>query len=199
MGTVSYLRVSRIDQNTEKFKHDVNAYAEYKKLGVVDHIEEKVSGRKVDWKERAIWGILQDKNVKHIITPELSRLARSTKQILEIVEVVKQSGKTIHLMKEGLIIGNKTNAVTNMFITILSSLAQMEAELISERTKEALAERKRRGVKLGRRKGQVVGKKLDGKLDEIRGYMAIDKNKTWIAEKMGVTRATLYNFLKGQN
>ena len=123
-------------------------------------------------------------------------MARSTRQILEIVEVAKQNGKTIHLIKEGLIIGNKTNAVTNMFITILSSLAQMEAELISERTTEALAERKRKGVKLGRRKGHKVEKKLDGKMDEIRGYMAIGKTKTWIAEKLGVTIATLYNFLK---
>ncbi len=80
--------------------------------------------------------------------------------------------------------------------SILSSLAQIEAELISERTKEALSERKRRGVQLGRRKGQIVEKKLGGKIDERRGYMAIDKTKTWIADQLGVTRATLYNFFK---
>lgn len=196
MSTVSYLRVSREGQNTDKFKHEVESYASYKKLGKVKHVEEIVSGRKIDWKSRAIWGIINDKKVNHIITPELSRLARSTRQILEIVETAKKNKKTIHLIKEGLVISSKTNAVTNMFITILSSLAQMEAELISERTKEALAERKRRGVKLGRRKGQRVEKKLDGKLDEIRGYLAIGKTKTWIADHLGVTRATLYNFLK---
>ena len=193
--TVSYLRVSTLDQDTEKFKSNVESYAAYKGLSTVNHIEENVSGRKVDWKNRAIAGILNDPEVTDIIVPELSRLARSTSQILQIIEKAKEDCKTIHLIKEGLVINNGSNATTNMFITILSAVSQMEAELISERTKEALKARKDSGIKLGRKVGSTGSKKLDMYKDEIEGYIAAGKSKTWIADKLKVTRQTLYNYL----
>lgn len=196
MKTVSYLRVSTIAQETDKFKSSVEAYASYKNLSPVDHIEETVSGRKVDWKSRSIFGIINDPDVSDIIVPELSRLARSTKQILEIIECANEANKTIHLVKEGLIVNNGSNATTKMFLTILSAVAQMEADLISERTKEALQAKKAKGVVLGRRKGSTGIKKLDEYKDEIDGYLANGKSKSWIATKLGVSRPTLYAFIK---
>ena len=100
------------------------------------------------------------------------------------------------MVKEGLIADNGSRATTKMFLTILSAVAQMEADLISERTREALQAKKASGIVLGRKKGSTGIKKLDKDKDEIDGYLANGKGKSWIATKLGVSRPTLYAFIK---
>jgi DNA invertase Pin-like site-specific DNA recombinase len=87
--TVAYLRVSTIDQDTEKNKHEILKLANDKDFGKVEFIEEKVSGKK-SWKERKIKQIIDDlKEGDRLIVPELSRLGRSMLEIMEMLSIAK--------------------------------------------------------------------------------------------------------------
>ena len=102
MGKViGYLRVSTLDQDLEKNKSDILKLANDKKLGHVEWLEEKVSGPK-DWRKRKLGGAL--KNLKAgdtILVSELSRLGRSTLQILEIMQICKEREISVHAVKGG--------------------------------------------------------------------------------------------------
>ena len=92
MATYAYLRVSTIDQNTEKNKMDVLKFVNDKKLGNVEFVEEQISG-KSNFKNRQLGALLErmEKGVI-LIVPELSRIARSITQIFEVIDITKQKG-----------------------------------------------------------------------------------------------------------
>ena len=165
MTTYGYLRVSTIDQNTEKNKFDVLKSANEKKLGNVEFVEEQISG-KSNFKNRQL-GILLEKMEQGdiLIVPELSRIARSITQIFEVIDITKQKEITLYSIKENFSSNDKsiTSTVTT---TIFALVAQIERDLISLRTKEALQVKKASGIKLGRPKGKGKSK-LDQYKDEI--------------------------------
>ena len=92
MATYAYLRVSTIDQNTEKNKMDVLKFVNDKKLGNVEFVEEQISG-KSNFKNRQLGALLERMEKGDIlIVPELSRIARSITQIFEVIDITKQKG-----------------------------------------------------------------------------------------------------------
>lgn len=100
MTTYAYLRVSTIEQNTEKNKIDVLKFANDKKLGNVNFIEEQISG-KANFKERQLGNLLNKMQKNDIlIVPELSRIARSITQIFEVIDITKQKGIILYSIKE---------------------------------------------------------------------------------------------------
>ena len=197
MKVVSYLRVSTHLQDADKFISEVDRYAKYKQLGTVQHVEETISGKK-DWKTRKIYDILNDKDVKILLVPELSRLGRSTHQLLEIVEYAKSKDIEIHCIKENIIIQKCTNPATQMFITILSALSQMERDVISQRTKEALAYKKSVGIQLGRPRG-ISTSRLDPHMDDIKQLLLMGVKKKVIAKKFNISPTGLSIWLKKYN
>ena len=100
MATFAYLRVSTIEQNTEKNKLDVLKFANSKKLGNVEFIEEQISG-KANFKNRQLGALLEKmKKDDVLIVPELSRIARSITQIFEVIDITKQKGIILYSIKE---------------------------------------------------------------------------------------------------
>ena len=194
MTTYGYLRVSTIDQNTEKNKFDVLKFANEKKLGNVEFVEEQISG-KSNFKNRQL-GILLEKMEQGdiLIVPELSRIARSITQIFEVIDITKQKEITLYSIKENFSRNDKsiTSTVTT---TIFALVAQIERDLISLRTKEALQVKKASGIKLGRPKGKGKSK-LDQYKDEIMQLVELHVPKTIIAKKYGTSVINLYKFLK---
>ena len=92
MATFSYLRVSTLEQNTEKNKLDILTFANNKKLGNVEFIEEQISG-KANYRKRLLGALLEKMQTGDVlIVPELSRIARSITQIFEVIEIVKNKG-----------------------------------------------------------------------------------------------------------
>ena len=124
MTTYSYLRVSTIDQNTEKNKLEVLRFANEKKLGNVEFVEEQISG-KSNFKNRQL-GTLLEKMEKGdiLIVPELSRIARSITQIFEVIDITKQKGIELYSIKEGFTNTDKsiTSTVTT---TVLHKLKEI--------------------------------------------------------------------------
>ena len=104
-----------------------------------------------------------------LIVPELSRLARSIVQILEIIEITKQKGIILYSLKENFS-NNSNDIASTVASTIFALIAQVERELTSLRTREALAAKKAMGIKLGRPKGKGKSK-LDNYREDILKLM----------------------------
>ena len=193
MATIGFLRVSTLDQDTEKNKLDILQFANARKLGNVEFVEEKVSGTK-DYKKRKL-GTLLDTMSKNdvLIVPELSHIARSTIQILEVIQLTQDKGITLYSLKENFC--NMDNSIASTVTkTIFALVAQIERELISLRTREALHARKLAGVKLGRPSGKGKSK-LDEHSADILRLVALKVPKTIIAKQYGCSVGNLYNFL----
>jgi len=190
--TIGYLRVSTADQDLDKNKGDILKLANEKQLGNVEWVEEKVSGAK-DWKKRELglaFSALHEGDT--IIVSELSRLGRSTLQILEIMKEAKEKGIAVHAVKGAWSLNGSMES--KIVLTILAMVAEIERDLISERTKEGLRARKAAGVILGRPKGPGKSK-LDQHKDEIVALLKNGSTKTFVAKRYGSSVPNLFNWL----
>ena len=191
--TIGYLRVSTIDQDIAKNKADILTLANSKNLGKVHFSEEKVSG-KVPWRKRKIAEILEGcQNGDNIIVSELSRLGRSMLECMEILSIATQKGINLYAVK-----GNwhLNNTIQSKIIAMAFSMAaEIEHDLISQRTKEALRARKAKGMKLGRPKGPGKSK-LDKFQPEIEALLANGSTQKFIANRYGTTEANLCNWMR---
>jgi len=189
---IGFLRVSTDGQDTEKFKNDILRFANDKHIGPVEWVEETVSGT-VDWRQREIGRILSELQPGDIlITPEISRFARSLLQILQIIEVAKKKNIAIYALK-----GNwqlNGNMESKVMLAVLGLVAEVERDLISMRTREALAARRAAGVQLGRKKGPGKSR-LDQYKAEIVALLRNGSAKSFVAKRYAVSEPTLYNWL----
>ncbi len=194
MTTFAYLRVSTIDQNTDKNKLDILNFTQHKKLGSIEFVEEQISG-KTNFRDRKLGRLLNAMQKGDIlIVPELSRLARSVTQILEVIDITKQKGILLYSLKENF--SNDEQSITSTVTsTIFALVAQIERELISLRTREALQAKKSSGVKLGRPKGKGKSK-LDKHKNDIYKLIDLKVPKTVIARQYSTSVANLHRFLK---
>lgn len=190
--TIAYLRVSTVDQDTEKNKNDILKFVNDKDFGKVIFIEEKASGKK-SWKERKIKQIIDDLgNGDRLIVPELSRLGRSMLEIMEMLSIAKQKGIYIYAVKGGWELNGSIQS--KVMAMAFSIAAEIERDLISKRTKEALKVRKAQGVKLGRPRGPGKSK-LDKYREEIIALLKNGSTKKYVAKKYGTTPPNLHNWI----
>ncbi len=194
MTNFAYLRVSTDHQDAKNQKLGILDYCNTRGINGLKFIEDTVSG-KTSWRERKIGEIL-DKAGKGdvVIAAEVSRLGRSTLQVLEILEEAAQKGVSVHIAKNNMVLDGSMQATITA--TILGLAAQIEREFISARTKEALAKRKQDGAKLGRPKGEANMLKLDAFRDEITGYLKKGINKRAISKLIECAPSTLYQWLE---
>ena len=190
-----YLRVSTNRQDLNNQKNAVLKYANGLDLGQVEFIEETISSRKAD---RQIYPLIERLKIgDSLIIYELSRLARSMCELGFIRMKIAEKKATLHAISHKLIITpNSSDISTTALVFALEISAQIERQMISERTKNALQAKKAEGMILGRPKGIS---KLDDHQDEIKKYLAINLNLTAIAKLVGCNRQTLTNWLKLNN
>ena len=194
MTTYAYLRVSTIDQDTEKNKLEILKFANDNKLGNIQFIEEQITGRK-HFKFRQLGGLLDEMQKGDVlIVPEFSRLARSIIQIFEVLDIVKRKDVVLYSLKENFCT-NDDGITATVLTTVFALIAQIERDLISLRTKEALHSRKANGIKLGRPKGRGKSK-LDPHKDEILKLIELHVPKTIIAKQYATSIPNLYRFLE---
>ena len=191
--TVSYLRVSTLDQNIEKNKSDILHFTNQQDLGRVTFVEEVASGR-TSWRDRRIAGILDElQEGDTIIVAELSRLGRSMLECMEILSLASRKGIRIYAIK-----GNwhlDENIQSKIIAMAFSIAAEIERDLISQRTREALKFKKEQGLKLGRPKGPGKSK-LDPFRPEIEALLANGSTQKFIARRYNTTQANLHNWIK---
>ena len=180
MTHFAYLRVSTDHQDAKNQKLGVLDYCNAYGINGLKFVEDTVSW-KTSWRERGIGEILEKaKRGDIIIASEVSRLGRSTLQVLEILEEAAQKGVSVHIAKNNMVLDGSMQATITA--TILGLAAQIEREFISTRTKEALSKRKQEGIKLGRPKGEANILKFDAFRDEIMEYLKKGINKRAISK-----------------
>lgn len=194
--TIGYLRVSTNDQDLGKNKADILLLANEKHLGQVLFVEETASG-KISWRKRQIANVINELNSGDVlIVSELSRLGRSMLECMEILSISIQRGITIYAVK-----GNwrLDHSIQSKIVAMAFSMAaEIERDLISQRTREALRVKKAAGVSLGRPKGPGKSK-LDPFRPEIEALLANGSTKAFIAERFKTTPANLINWMKKHN
>ena len=191
--TYAYIRVSTDKQETENQRYEILKYANDKKLGNVEFIEETVSGRK-SWKDRKIGVLISELQKGDIlIVTELSRLGRSMLEIMELLSILLRKGVELHVVKNNQIL--KDDLQSKVFAMAFSIAAEIERELISQRTKEALARLKKQGKKLGRPKGSGKSS-LDQHYEQIKELLEKGVSIASIAKILGKHYNTVYNYVK---
>lgn len=193
-----YIRVSSDKQTVENQRFEVNKFCKREGLSVDGWIEETVSGAKA-YSKRALGKLL--KHVKKddlIISTEISRLGRSLFMVMEILNICMTKGCRVWTIKDNYRLGDDIQSKVLAFAFGLS--AEIERNLISQRTKEALARLKAEGKRLGRAEGSKNRvHKLEDQRIQITKMMESGMSKTKIAKKMKVHRCTLYRFLKNED
>ena len=194
-----YIRVSTDHQDCENQKLGIETKARSLGLTIDKYIEDAgISGTK-EPEKRALGGCLKKlKPGDVIICSELSRLGRKLFMVMRILEHCMRVGACVYTVKDGYVLGDNIQSKVLAFAFGLS--AEIERDLISQRTKEALAVRRASGQKLGREKGSKNKKhKLDGQAELIKKMLNNNVPKTKIAKKLKVSVSTVYKHLYKTN
>ncbi|RUR38049.1 recombinase family protein [Clostridium perfringens] len=182
---IGYARVSTEEQNLDRqidmlVKYGVDKRNIYK---------EKITGTKADREQlNNMLNDLQENDI--VVIVDLTRVSRSTKDLLSIVDKIKSKGASIKSIKDTWLDTTSDNPYNSFLLTVMSGLSQLERDLISQRTKEGLESAKARGRNGGR------PKKRNDKADTVsllykEGFKIVD-----IVKQTGLSRATVYRTLK---
>ncbi len=192
-----YIRVSSDKQTVENQRFEINNFCKNNKITIDGWIEETISGTKA-YNKRQLGSLL--KKVKKddlIICAELSRLGRNLFMIMEILNICMSKECKVWTIKDNYRLGEDIQSKVLAFAFGLS--AEIERNLISQRTKEALARKKAEGVTLGRPPGKktpMAKLKLYGKKNLIMELQSIGMSQRRIAKICKVDRNTLARFIK---
>jgi DNA invertase Pin-like site-specific DNA recombinase len=189
-----YIRVSSDKQTVENQRFEINNFCSREAMSIDGWIEETISGTK-NYSKRELGKLLNRVQKDDlIICAELSRLGRNLFMIMEILNICMTKECRVWTIKDNYRLGDDIQSKVLAFAFGLS--AEIERNLISQRTKEALARKKSEGMVLGRPKGSKnKKKKLDGKLEMISRMLDRGVTKTLISRKLKVSRNTLYLYL----
>ena len=194
--TYGYIRVSSDKQTVENQRFEINKFCGREKMNIDGWIEETISGTK-SYNKRELGKLLgKVKKGDLIICSELSRLGRNLFMIMEILNICMTKECKVWTIKDNYRLGDDIQSKVLAFAFGLS--AEIERNLISQRTKEALARKKAEGVTLGRPKGKKNAPekcKLYSKTALVAELLKTDVSKRKIAKICKVDRSTLDRFI----
>jgi len=198
MRVIAYLRVSTSNQDLDQQRLAIWDYAQTHRLSIDEFVSAKASSQK-SLAQRGINDLLvrlQPTDV--LLVSELSRLGRSVSQIIFLIEKLVAKQIRLVAIKEGIDLLGKADLQTKVMITLFSLFAEIERDLISERTKEGLAAARAKGKIIGRPKGVLGKSRLDGKEKEIQLLLQKGVSKSAIARILEVPDPTLRHFIKSR-
>ena len=181
---VGYARVSTENQ---KLDRQIDMLIEY---GVDKRniYQEKITGNKKDRPQlNQMINELQENDI--VVIADLTRVSRSTKDLLDIVDKIKSKGASIKSIKDTWLDTTSDNPYNQFLLTVMSSLSQLERDLVSSRVKEGLKAAKLRGRNGGRPSARNEKADIVGMLYQ-QNYKIVD-----IVKKTGLSRATVYRVL----
>lgn len=185
-----YVRVSTKKQTVENQKYEINQHY----TNVDEWFEETKSGT-IDYQNRILNKLLKKlKSGDILVVSELSRLGRSLYMIMEILNKLSIKGVMLHSIKENFKLDNEISSKVVSFA--FSLVAEIERNMISQRTKEALAYRREMGMTLGRPKNSSNKQyKLDSKRERIIKYLNQGKTIYYISKKLHCNYNSLSNYI----
>lgn len=190
-----YIRVSTDKQTVENQRYEINQFCERQEIVVNRWIEETISGKK-KVEERKLGKLLKKMKKEDILVcSELSRLGRNLLMIMGVLNECMNRDIQVWTIKDNYRLGSDINSKVLAFAFGLS--AEIERNLISQRTKEALARKRAEGVTLGRPKGSKSSKtKLTGQEKKIKDLLDKKVSYSAIGRILGVHRLTVSAFVK---
>jgi len=180
MTDIGYVRVSSIDQNTDRQLCNV----------VLDKVfTDKCSGKDTERPQlKELIGYIRDGDTLHVHS--IDRLARNLKDLQTLVEEITNKGVTLKFYKENLTFNGDESPLQKLMLQMMGAFAEFERELIRERQREGIETAKAKGKRFGAKpklsKTQVTAIKRRTKTGE---------SKSALAKEYGVSRQTLYNVL----
>jgi DNA invertase Pin-like site-specific DNA recombinase len=184
---IGYVRVSSADQNVDR-------QLDGEQLTVT--FTDKASGKNTDRPQ--LQALLAGNWPKGsvVVVHSMDRLARSLSDLLRLVEDLTSRGLTVQFLKEGKIFrGDSTDAMDKLMLSMLGAFAEYERTLIRERQREGIAKAKERGVYRGRMQ-KIMDTTTIAQM--IADAKTLGANKTHVAAKYGISRETLYKYVKSQ-
>lgn len=197
MTTIAYLRISTDKQDEASQRQIITASLKGEPIALFEWLADTASGG-TPWQSRAIAGALDRLTTGDtLIVSEISRIARSTVGVLTFLQAAAERGVTVIAVKSGIHLDGST--ASKIVVTVLAMAAEIERDLLRERTSAALQARKARGLPIGRQAG-ATGKrnKLAGRMPEIVPMLKAGVARAAIARILGVSRQTLHSFLAAQ-
>lgn len=190
-----YIRVSSDKQTVENQRFEINNFCRRESLSIDGWIEETISGAK-SYGKRELGRLLKKVQKDDlIICAELSRLGRNLFMIMEILNICMNKECRVWTIKDNYRLGEDIQSKVLAFAFGLS--AEIERNLISQRTKEALARKRAEGMHIGRVKGSKNKRtKITGKENMIAKWLLEGCTKQDISKRLKINRTTLYRFLK---
>lgn len=182
-----YIRVSTDKQTVENQRFEIQKFCKKNNIAIDSWIEETISGTLTPDKRELgqLLSVIQKDDL--IISSELSRLGRSLFMIMSILNLIMERGARIWTIKDNYRLGNDIQSKVLAFAFGLS--AEIERNLISQRTKEALQLKKSQNVTLGRPKGRKSAKHvMDGLEFSVQTMVDWGMSVNHVAKFMGVSR-----------
>lgn len=194
MTTLAYIRVSTQLQTGESQKYEIEKFCKTKNINVGKWIEESVSGT-IPWENRRLGKAVRKLGRGDlIICTELSRLGRNMLMIMSLLNYCSSKGISIHTIKDNFDLSDNINSKIIAFAFSLA--AEIERNLISQRTKEALAAKKLMGIKLGRPNGSSPKRMTyNDNRHEIVEKLRNGESLSSVAKHFGMHRNTLRRFV----
>jgi DNA invertase Pin-like site-specific DNA recombinase len=179
---IGYIRVSYYDQNTSR---------QLDGLTLDKVFVDKASGKDVHRPEL--------ENLKQfvregdtVIVHSMDRLARNLDDLRKTVRNLTNKGVKIQFLKENIIFSGEDSPLANLLLSVMGAFAEFERALIKERQLEGIAMAKKRGVYKGRKRSLT-----DNQIIVLNQRVSSGEKKAKIARDFGISRETLYKYLKG--
>ncbi len=181
---IAYVRASSNKQDTDHQELEIRRHASKLKMEITTVVKVKVSSRKGPVERRIQEVVDQLRKGDILIVTEISRLGRSTSEIIQFINQVLNNGIRLIAIKQKLDI-SRHDMQSKILVTLFSLLADLERDLISLRTKEALAAKKAQGQVLGKPKGTIQKSKFDKDLPLIKEYLKDGVSIRRISKNLG--------------
>ena len=179
---IGYIRVSSFDQNPERQLDGAT----------LDRVfTDKASGKDVNRPQlETLMAFVRPGDT--VVVHSMDRLARNLDDLRRMVQVLTQRGVHIQFIKEHLMFTGEDSPMANLMLSVMGAFAEFERALIRERQREGIALAKQRGAYRGRKKALSIDEAASLKIRIANG-----EKKTLVARELGISRETLYQYLRG--
>jgi DNA invertase Pin-like site-specific DNA recombinase len=181
---IGYVRVSSFDQNPERQLENISLHKVF---------TDKASGK--DTKRPELEALLAfAREGDTVVVHSMDRLARNLDDLRRLVQMLTKRGIRIEFVKEGLHFTGEDSPMANLLLSVMGAFAEFERALIRERQREGIALAKKRGAYRGRKKALSPEQVAD-----LRQRAAAGDQKAALAREFGISRETLYQYLRSND
>lgn len=181
---VGYIRVSSADQNTERQENQLTGFKLHRCF------TEKVSAKDTN-RPQLIEMMKYARDGDTVIVHSMDRLARNLDDLRMIVKELTGRGVKVQFIKENMTFANDDTPISILFLSVMGAFAEFERSLIKERQMEGIANARAKGAYKGRKRTIT-----DNQIAEIKQRVESGDKKAQIAKEMGISRETLYHYIK---